>query len=191
MICPKCAEEMELVTPSEEDEDPCYWTLHWEDQPEWVICQAVGEHYACLTDECVFESLKDAGELAEVTKVFKARVGKLARPPEGHSYWIFAEKTTGGVWKTEISTARPASNHPVEEVSDAMVAEGRRVARKLGFSQTPELRLLTNLTRMVRLRSLGASAVITENQRQVVKRTLRKFDPEFFSEPVAEDEESS
>ena len=188
MICPKCSEEMALVSPSEEDEDPCYWTLHWEDQPEWVICQAVGEHYACLTDECVFETLKDAEELSEVTKVFKTRVGKLARPPEGHSYWVFAEKDPEGNWKTEICTARPSSEHPVEAVSDAMVAEGRRVTRKLGFSQTPELRLLTNLTRMVRLRDMGASAVITENQRQVVRRLLRQFDPEFFLEPVTEEE---
>lgn len=175
MNCTKCGQEMTLSEEDPDGEIPCC-AVEWDGQPDWVIAEVEGTFYECV--DCDEEFLEDEDDREASRAALVARTSKLVQPPDGHAYMLLTRKAKGA-WPVSVTTLLPCATRPVPEVMEAMVREGKDVARSLGWRKTPETRLLECLQRLLRLRALDAPEVILEHDRKLVLKYLCAFDPAF------------
>lgn len=173
MICSSCKDEMHLAEPSESG-DLFSISAKWPHKPNWIVACVMGlESMVC--DTCIKEVAADSEAFKAAVNALKLRVDKLAEPPNGFTYNLFAEKN-GSVWGVRVATNKPYCESPNAQVSSKMIRAGLVAAQEQGFDATPEIKLLKRIGVLLRLLEMDAPELVQQHQRKLVRKALRVFD---------------
>lgn len=176
MNCPECKIEMHLAERSE-DGDPFSISVKWAHKPKWInACVRGVDSLTC--DDCMREVAADPVAQKEAIAALKDRISKLAEPPPGFTYDLFAEKK-GAKWEVLVATNKPYSEVYSAEVLSEMIRAGLVAAQGQGFDSTPEIRLLQRIKILLRMKEIDAAEIVQLSQRKLVRKVLRVLDKNF------------